>query len=239
MNRATVIVSGLLAISVAMNVGFIARGREQGPESPGQTARKSQPVRVEAAEAEVFRSAPSGPATDRAPEFTSPSRLISESASLAASQFVLPSRFDPRVARLLEEEEEFRLFWHDLSRVFGIQEKLEPEEYNRVILTSTADFLRLQEPLRSQFFSQTRAALIERVQARKEYDDAKKTLPLKDKNNPVLYDTARKPLETNFQAKMKSSEARVESLLDLTQGRHQEFTGKLQKWLKELEPIAP
>jgi hypothetical protein len=235
MNRMTVSVSVLLGLSVLMNVGLLVRGRDREPEEAA--VRKAAPTRSAPAVVEPPRLLPA-PATPL-PEATSQARPISDAPPPAPALVVMPSRIDPRVARILDEEEEFKAFWHDLGRVFGIQEKLDSEEYERVVVSSTADFLKFQEPARSQFFSQTRAALTERVQARKEYDDAKKTLPPKDKNNPALYTAARQPLDTRFQARMKTGEDRVAALLDLSQVRHQEFAAKLQKWLKELEPMAP
>jgi hypothetical protein len=238
MNRATVIVSVLLGLSVAMNVGLIARSPRLPDPPPPLIVKKSHHSKSHAAP--VDESAPASLASPAREVSPAPvAQSVAETATPPGPPRVLPSRLDPRVARILDDEEDFRVFWQDLGKVFGIQEKLAPEEYLRIVVGGSAEFLGLQEPQRSQFFEQTRAAIAEREQARKEYDSAKKALPPKDKNNAAVYAAARQPIDTAYQSKLKAAQDRVGALLDPNQVRHQEFAGKLSKWLKELEPIQP
>jgi hypothetical protein len=221
-----------------MNVGLIARSPRL-PEPPPPLIVK----KIHHSKSHPPPSEESAPASSSSPAREVPptpsSQPVAETAAPIAVQRILPSRLDPRVARIIDDEEDFRVFWQDLGKVFGVQEKLVPEEYVRIVVGGTAEFLGLQEPLRSQFFAQARAAVAEREQARKEYDEAKKALPPKDKSNAALYAAARQPIDTAYQSKFKAAQDRVGALLDPSQVRHQEFAGKLSRWLKELEPIPP
>lgn len=244
-SRAVPIALGLLlAASALLNVVLFQRLNEPAPvPGPAGTAREA---RVET---------PVAPAADRSDQVLREiSALRREVAELRgrpvesappdapARPYAAPAPAsgvaidDPKVAQVLEEQERFRAFWRDLDRVFNARGKIDETQYSGTVIDATLDYLALADPARPRFSETALQTAADWGRMRREYDEARKALPPRDKENAVAYDAQRKQIDQRYKDQSKASVDRMKILLDLTQTRHAEFATHLDRWLRELAP---
>ncbi len=143
---------------------------------------------------------------------------------------------DPEVERVLLAQADFRRFWKEIEDVFDAKDKLDPEKYRSTVLEATADYLLLTEPSRSQFLREAEIAAADMAATRREYYESRDQLPPRDPANPSLYETQKDALSARYKEGRQKAAERVTRLLDPQSRRHQEFSHKVDKWLREMTP---
>jgi hypothetical protein len=235
----------LLAVSALLNV--IAFQRRNEPERPGAPAgreprgesaaaapdRSDQVLRELAAlrrEIAEIKGVPPPPETAVAPAAPAAGpRPAAPALSPAAVD-------DPQVAEVLSEQEHFRTFWRDLDRVFNARGKIDEGKYFDTVLDVTLDYLGLPESARPRFTETARISAAELARLRKDHDDARRALPQKDKDNAAAVDAQKRELDLRLKEQSKAAVDRVRLQLDPAQVRHTEFSGRIDRWLREIAP---
>ncbi len=157
-------------------------------------------------------------------------------ASASAAAPPVATIGDPEVAEILNEQTQFRAFWKDLERVFDARGKIDEAKYFETVLDATADYLGIPANARSRFAEMTRVSITDVVQYRQDYEDARRALPSRTSENAAAYDAQRRAMDTRYRDQMKLTVDRMKTQLDLNQARHVEFSGRIDRWLRELAP---
>jgi hypothetical protein len=142
---------------------------------------------------------------------------------------------DPQVARVIQEQSEWRSFWRQLDRVFDARSQLDETVYQKSVFDATTDFLGLQEPARAQFVQSAKLAAVDLARVRREYDEARNALPSRTAD-PQGYETQRRQLDLRYRDQLKAVVDRVRVYLDPAQTRHSEFSDQAYDWLRKLGP---
>lgn len=236
---AFVTVCVLLGCSALLNVALLTRPREAEPQ-----ARASAPVRAEPRPAGREEPAYS-PVSETPRPLESPRRTQapSEPAAKLASLPRGPSvKDDPAVAAVIEAQGAFKAFWNDLDQLFKAKQRLDDQKVFQTALATTMDFLELPEAGRSTFVEAARGGVTALALARAEEDEARRSLPPRDKANPAsaaAYDQQRKAIDQRYKERVKSAVDGLKSRLDPQNPRHVEFGASAEKWLRNLVPRQP
>ncbi len=151
-----------------------------------------------------------------------------------------PLERDPKLMEILDAQDAFSAFWKQLDRVFKARDKLDEARYFQTVVASTADYLELQEPARSQFAVAAQAASRSAGDARRERDAAQKALPKKDKTDPAYaaYQQQRDAIDARYVEQVKAAVDAVRPSVDAARPRHMEFMSNAGRWLRNLAPPA-
>jgi hypothetical protein len=173
---------------------------------------------------EVADMKASGPAAAAAP-----SKPASNPSTPAA-----PAR-DPEIAAILAEQDRFNQFWGDLGKLSGARKQLDDARYVQAVLDSTADFLGLAEPQRSQFTETARLSIADLQKANKDYQEASKTIQW-DKANPKQSQEQWNAVNKAYKDAQAAAYDRIKSQLDSSQPRQKQFMGQVDSWARYIVP---
>lgn len=231
----------LLACSVLLNVIVLLRPQDPTPAPRGAPAPAAETRPVPRGEV-------AGPAVAEEYPWAEPVRrpaasVPAEGGGKAAPAPKGPSvRDDPAVAAVIDAQEKFNAFWKDLDQLFKAKSRLDDAKFLQAALSTTMDFLELQDAARPRFVEATRSGIAALQMARKDFDDARKALPPKDKTNPAataLYDQQKNAIDDQYKAQSKAAVDGLKSLLDAGRPRHAEFGSNAERWLRNLVPRPP
>lgn len=245
-SRALVVTLGIcLAVSALLN--FVAFQRMGEPSRPAAVAAPSareprgEAVSLPADRADqvlrelaaLRREVAEMKGLPPPPEAAAPgaARPVSAPAATGSATFD-----DPQVAEVLSEQEHFRAFWRDLDRVFNARGKIDETKYFDTVLDVTLDYLGVADPLRVRFSETARVSAADLARVRKEYDDARRALPPRDKDNAATVDAQRREMDARFRDMALAVTDRVKGQLDVKQPRHAEFASRIDRWLREIAP---
>ena len=229
----------LLGCSAMLNVIVLLRPKDPAPAPRGSAAVEPRPSpRAEA-------SAP--PITEEQPWVEPVRRPVAAVPAEGGGKAVpLPKgpsvRDDPAVAAVIDAQEKFNAFWKDLDQLFKAKQRLDEAKFFQATLATTMDFLEFQDAARPRFVEAARVGISGLQQARKDYDDARRALPQKDKANPAataLYDQQKNAIDDRYKAQSKAAVDGIKGLLDASRPRHAEFGSNADKWLRNLVPRPP
>jgi hypothetical protein len=227
MNRAAVVLGGLLCLSLLFNIAALAR------KNPLETARPSSQGPAAAPE-RVDTAVPPTMAPREAKPLTSDPLPAAVRTSPSA-----PSRItDPVVLEVLDAQDSFAALWKDLDRLYKVRERLDEEKFLQSVLSISAQYLELDELRRNQFSEIARGATKTLFEARKELDAARKALPPKNKGD-AAWQAQKDAVDARYDAAVTAAVDGLRTCLDTTRSRHVEFASHADKWLRNLAPRPP
>ena len=239
MNRATIILGGLLGLSVLVNaVCIVKMGRTEAALAAKPALSKATPDDARKETPSVPKTETTSPKTTPAVNPADPTPTKVPPKTGTAPSFVN----DPKVREVLDAQDTFGAYWKELDRVVKARDRLDEASYVKTILAATVDYLELNDLQRSQFAEASNTALQVMADARKDYEAGRKTLPPKgDKNDPAArtaYDNAKNALDAVYDQRVADATANLKVPLDTNRARHAEFIAHMDKWLKNLSRPA-
>ena len=153
----------------------------------------------------------------------------------AASSAPLAPPRDPEIAAILAEQDRFTQFWADLGKLSGARKQLDEARYLQATFDSTADFLGLAEPQRSQFAETTKLAIADLDRVNKEYQEAGKGIQW-DKANPKQGQDQWAAVNKAYKDGLAAAHDRIKSQLDASQPRQKQFMAQIETWMRYVAP---
>ena len=115
------------------------------------------------------------------------------------------------------------------------RKQLDEARYLQATFDSTADFLGLAEPQRSQFAETTKLAIADLDRVNKEYQEAGKGIQW-DKANPKQGQDQWAAVNKAYKDGLAAAHDRIKSQLDASQPRQKQFMAQIETWMRYVAP---